>query len=145
MTTTLRQLNDTLKDIADRNLFINRYGFGELSEVDIDGPNSDLYPLMYVVPQGARLSENVLTYTIRIIVMDIDDTDDTKRVEILSDTLRTLTDVVKEFKNNSDDYNLDQDVDCLPFSQRFVDYTTGWWADISIITEIDNNPCNFPE
>lgn len=142
MTTTLRQMNDLLMTIADKHLMINRYGFGELNEVNVVGPEAAEYPLMFVVPQQSLIAENQLVYTLRIIIMDIDDTDDSKRVEILSDTLQTLNDIILLLKTiNNNDFNVDSDTTCYPFSQRFVDYTVGWWADISIITDIYNNPC----
>jgi len=145
MSKTLNQIIARFDTIANDHYFINRFGFGELSDVDVEGPESADYPLMFVVPQGANFDENTLTYVLRVIIMDIDDMDDSKRDEIMSDTLRTLIDVVKIFKNDDDyEWNIDETTNAIPFSQRFVDYTTGWYADISIITDLDNNPCSIP-
>jgi hypothetical protein len=145
MSKSLNQIISRLESISVSHTFINRFGFGELSDVDVEGPESVDYPLMFCVPQQSILESNTLTYTIRVIIMDIDDIDDTKRDEIMSDTLRTLTDVVKEFKDDDEyEWNISEAVICTPFSQRFVDYTTGWFADINIITDSNNNPCNIP-
>ena len=146
MSKTLNQIIERFETIATDHLFIERFGFGELSDIDVAGPNDVDYPLMWVVPQGADFDEQTLVYTLRVIIMDIDDTDDSKRNEIMSDTLRTLIDVVKIFKNDATyDWNIIDTTSATPFSQRFVDYTTGWFADIRIITDLDNNPCNFPQ
>ena len=146
MSKTLNQIIERFETIATDHLFIERFGFGELSDIDVAGPNDVDYPLMWVVPQGADFDEQTLIYTLRVIIMDIDDTDDSKRNEIMSDTLRTLIDVVKIFKNDDTyDWNITDMTNAVPFSQRFVDYTTGWFADIRIITDLDNNPCNIPE
>jgi hypothetical protein len=146
MSKTLNQIIERFETIATDHLFIERFGFGELSDIDVAGPNDVDYPLMWVVPQGADFDEQTLIYTLRVIIMDIDDTDDSKRNEIMSDTLRTLIDVVKIFKNDDTyDWNITDTTNAVPFSQRFVDYTTGWFADIRIITDLDNNPCNIPE
>jgi hypothetical protein len=145
MSKTLNQIINRFETIGTDHLFINRVGFGELSDIDVAGPNDVDYPLMWVVPQGADFDEQTLVYTLRVIIMDIDDTDDSKRNEIMSDTLRTLIDVVKIFKNDATyDWNITETINAVPFSQRFVDYTTGWFADVRIITDLDNNPCNFP-
>jgi hypothetical protein len=144
MSKTLNQIISRLNVIANKHYFINRYGFGELSDIDVAGPEDVDYPLMWVVPQGADFDENTLTYVLRVIIMDIDDLDDSKRNEIMSDTLRTLIDVVKQFKTDDDyEWNIDETTNAIPFSQRFVDYTTGWYADIRIITDLDNNPCSI--
>ena len=146
MSKTLNQIIERFETIATDHLFIERFGFGELSDIDVAGPNDVDYPLMWVVPQGADFDEQTLIYTLRVIIMDIDDTDDSKRNEIMSDTLRTLIDVVKIFKNDDTyDWNITDMTNAVPFSQRFVDYTTGWFADVRIITDLDNNPCNFPQ
>jgi hypothetical protein len=146
MSKTLNQIIKRFETIATDHLFIERFGFGELSDIDVAGPNDVDYPLMWVVPQGADFDEQTLIYTLRVIIMDVDDTDDSKRNEIMSDTLRTLIDVVKIFKNDDTyDWNITDTTNALPFSQRFVDYTTGWWADIRIITDLDNNPCSIAE
>jgi hypothetical protein len=146
MSKTLNQIIERFETIATDHLFIERFGFGELSDIDVAGPNDVDYPLMWVVPQGADFDEQTLIYTLRVIIMDIDDTDDSKRNEIMSDTLRTLIDVVKIFKNDDTyEWNIEETISATPFSQRFVDYTTGWFADISIITDLDNSSCNFPQ
>ena len=144
MSKTLNQIIERFETIATDHLFIERFGFGELSDIDVAGPNDVDYPLMWVVPQGSDFDEQTLIYTLRVIIMDVDDTDDSKRNEIMSDTLRTLIDVVKIFKNDDTyDWNITDTTNAVPFSQRFVDYTTGWFADIRIITDLDNNPCSI--
>lgn len=144
MSKTLNQMISGLNRIANFHDFVNRFGFGELSDIDVAGPEDVDYPLMWVVPQSADFDNNTLTYVLRVIIMDIDDTDDSKRNEIMSDTLRTLIDVVKTFKNDDDEWNVDETISAVPFSQRFVDYTTGWYADIRVITDLESNPCNIP-
>lgn len=138
MSQSLNEIIKRLSDISEAHHFINRFGFGELSDVDVEGPESVLYPLMFCVPQQTTFNSQTLTYTIRVIIMDIDDIDDSKRDEVMSDTLRTLVDVVNTFKNDgNNEWDINDEVVCTPFSQRFVDYTTGWFADINIITELD--------
>ena len=32
-----------------------------------------------------------------------------------------------------------------PFKEEFGDWMAGWNAEIIIVTDFDNNPCNIPE
>lgn len=136
--------------------FIQRFGSGQITDIDAIVSNSALFPMLWIIPQSTTVEENTLSYTFRVMVFDIDSQDDSKQQEILSDTLRTLTDVIKvlrfgdayleqyDLANDIDEYNLELPVECFPFSQRFVDYVSGWYADIKIITEFDNSICDVP-
>jgi hypothetical protein len=142
MSYTYNQIINELKTIALANPFVRRFSSGEITEIDVDGPNSVEYPYCWVTPQGVEIGENTLTYNMRILVFDIDDTDDSKQQELLSDTLQILIDITKNFKYGLDDTILiSGTVTAVPFTHRFVDYNSGWYADIKIITEIDNS-CN---
>ena len=46
MSKTLNQMINGLNRIANFHDFINRFGFGELSDVDVKGPEDVDYPLM---------------------------------------------------------------------------------------------------
>lgn len=145
MSFTYNQILKEIETIAMANPFIKRFGSGEISDIETDGPNSELYPMCWVVPQQVEIGDNDMVYLLRILVFDIDDTDDSKQQEILSDTLRTLQDIIKIFRNYNDAYALDGRPTCFPFTHRFVDYNTGWWSDMRITTELANNPCEYPE
>lgn len=145
MSYTYNQIIKEIETIALANPFIKRFGAGEISDIETDGPTSALYPICWVVPQQTEIGENDMIYTLRVLVFDIDDTDDSKQQEILSDTLQTLTDIIKKFRNYNDQYTLDGRPLCMPFTHRFVDYNTGWYTDLRIITEFANNPCEYPE
>ena len=145
MSYTYNQIIKEIETIALANPFINRFGAGEISDIETDAPTSALYPICWVVPQQTEIGENDMIYTLRVLVFDIDDTDDSKQQEILSDTLQTLTDIIKKFRNYNDAYTLDGRPLCMPFTHRFVDYNTGWYTDLRITTEFANNPCEYPE
>ncbi len=143
MSLTYNQVIDKLEKIALANPFIKRFGAGEIEQIDTDGPTSPDYPICWVVPQQVEVGENDLIYVFRVLVFDIDDTDDSKQKDILSDTLRTLIDIIKEFRYDDTDYQLADRPICLPFSHRFVDYNTGWYADLRLITDMNNANCDY--
>ena len=145
MSLTWNQIVNEFKTIALSSPFVKRFGSGEITEVETTGPNAQDYPMCWIVPQQVEVGENDLVYVVRVLVFDIDNTDDSKQQEILSDTLRTLTDIIKKFRYENDAYNMSDRPVCLPFTHRFVDYNTGWYADLRIITEFDNSPCDIAE
>lgn len=146
----MRNLAAVIKEfqtIATNHAFINRFGNGPIDDVNVEIPNDGKYPVLWVIPQSVLLDNNSIIYNIRILVFDIDSTDDSLRDQILSDTLMTLNDVVKLFRNGgpSNDYEVPQIPQALPFEQEFVDYCVGWYCDLQIATDGMNSNCDFPQ
>lgn len=144
MAITFNQLLKKFEDLADEHLQIKRFGDGPIEDVNTFSPSSGEFPVLWVVPQAARLGTNTLVYTMRILVFDINETDDSFRNEILSDTLQILNDIYQQFKDSDDNYEVNAELIATPFNQRFVDYCTGWFADIEITTDINNSLCIIP-
>lgn len=143
---TYNQIIDKFETIANDHVGIHNFGDGILEDINTMKENGGGFPVLWVVPQSAILGDNGLDYKMRVLVFDIDETADTFRRDILSDTLQILTDVIKEFRYGDDnDYGVDGTNSAFPFTQNFADYVTGWYCDISIQTGIDNNPCDFPD
>lgn len=142
---TYNNIIKLFKDISETNPFIKRFGSGEMNEIEVDGPTSQLYPLMWITPQLVDINENSLEWTFRLMIFEIDDIDDSKQQLILSNCLQILVDVIKTFKNEiDDDVTISTPSSAIPFTHRFVDYCTGWYSDIKIITNADNSPCDIP-
>jgi len=144
--TNLAALVQEFKDIATSHAFIQRFGNGPIDNVNETIPNDGKYPVLWVIPQNVTLDDNAITYNMRILVFDIDSSDDSLRDQILSDTLVTLNDVVKLFRNggNSDSYETLNAPIAIPFEQEFVDYCVGWYTDLQIVTNGMNSPCDYP-
>lgn len=141
---TYNQIIQKLKDISMSNPFVKRFGAGEIQQLDTDSPNSTDFPMVWCVPQGVEIGQNTLNYRFRVMVFDIDAVSDAHQQEILSDTLRTLIDIIKVFRYDSgDDYTLsDNPLGATPFTHQLTEYVSGWYADLDIITELDNSPCD---
>ena len=146
MSYTYNQILKKLETISLSNPFVKRFGSGEIQQLDVVAPNDTDYPYTWVVPQSVSIGENTLNYKFRVMVFDQDDTDDHNQQEILSDTLRTLIDIIKTFRyDNGQDYNLGAPLpEAFPFTHRIVDYVVGWYCDLEIETELDNSPCDIP-
>jgi hypothetical protein len=144
MSYSYNQIITDLEQVAMANPFINRFGSGDISDIDSIIDNSQNFPICWVVPQTATVGTNTLNYMFRILVFDIDNTDDSHQQDILSDTLRTLIDIIKVYTNENTEVDIETDNVCTPFTERFTVYTCGWYTDITIITNLDNSPCDIP-
>lgn len=143
MSYSYNQIITDLEQVAMANPFINRFGSGDISDIDSIIDNSQNFPICWCVPQSATVGINTLNYMFRVLVFDIDNTDDSHQKDILSDTLRTLIDIIKVYTNENTEVDIETDNVCTPFTERFTEYTSGWYTDIVIITNLDNNPCNI--
>ena len=142
---TWNDIVNIFKDIANNHPQIKRFESGEMSDSATDMSNSTLYPLMWLVPQTVSLNEYDTEFVVRLLMMEIDDIDDSKQQIILSNCLSIINDVIKTFKYIlPDSVNINDGSTVTPFSHRFVDYCTGWFVDLTIIVGAENSPCNIP-
>lgn len=143
---TLNKIKDILNTIANDHVQINHFGFGEIENTNtIKEADGNKFPMLWIVPQQAILDENVITYRLRFLVFDQDTASDDYRTDILSSTLLILGDVIRNLKYVSDDYNVIGKANATPFSQDFADYVTGWYSDVDVETDINNNPCDLAD
>ena len=102
MAYTYNQILKKLEDISMSNPFIKRWGSGEIQALEMQSLTEVDFPYAWVVPQTVEIGENTLNYKFRFMVFDIDSTSDKYQQEILSDTLRTLIDIIKTFRYDRD-------------------------------------------
>ena len=156
---------DDFRILADHHKQINSFGMGALDDMSyltdsrLKETNttfqSPFFPLMYVVPGNAtqEIVENGSSYTtfeFNIIISDIINRDLSNQVDVLSDTLQILDDVISQFRlsvstflgNFNRQYYLDDYVDCMPFLEKYSDLTGGWTGllRIKVMTPLDR--CN---
>lgn len=127
---------------------LQSFGVGDINQLiyyteerlKIDNTEQNLgayYPLMYVIPQLATTDGRQTVYTFDILVMDILNTKNFENeIDVWSDTLDILKDVVAQLRYSLDEcyctWDIDYPVDFSPFSERFDDYVSGWTAKIKL-------------
>ena len=135
---TYNKLLDIFEQIKNEHIQIKRFGSGAIEDVNTFTPDSGEFPIMWIIPQEASFGENSLTYSIRLLIFDADETDDSLTDAIYSDTLLIINDVIQMLKQGSEEYSVINDVRAIPFNQRFIDYCVGWYCDIDIEVEMFN-------
>lgn len=138
MLNTLKEINNKIKYFCDINYNINEFVDGALNEFK---PKDHLYPLVYVVPTGMRVSNGVVKFTINLTLMDLyyDNEDFVKK---LSDLSITLSELNTYFDDDNEDFqyfvSLLNETTFNSFNNA-MDKTIGWSGDIQFTLHYNMN------
>ena len=143
-----KKVVDLLKKLQTYHQQLQAFGIGDINQLiyyteerlKIQNTEQNLapyYPLMYVIPEVASTDGRQTIYTFNILVMDILNVKNFENeVDVWSDTLDILKDVVAQLKYSLDEcycsWDLEYPVDFTPFSESFDDYVSGWTARIRL-------------
>jgi len=154
-----KKIADDFESMSTYHKQINSFGLGNIDGISYwttkrdqqDNPHFQppIFPLLYVVPSQVTNDLKYKTWDFNTIVMDISERDLSNQVDTLSDTLQMLQDVISQFRlsvtqaeglyNNL--YYLDDEVTCVPFTEKEVDLTNGWTGLMKIKTMTPLNRC----
>jgi hypothetical protein len=143
-----KKIIDLLKRIQTYHLQLQGFGVGDINQLiylteerlkedNTEQNYSPYYPLMYVVPQGAKTDGRQTTYEFDILIMDILNTKNWQiETDVWSDTLDILKDIISQMRYSIDEcycnWDIDYPVQMTPFSESFDDYVSGWSGRISL-------------
>lgn len=147
--TSLINIYDNLKSIADRHQQINSFGFGQFSDIATSGTIN--YPIMYVMPNGSNIKAGEVGYKLSIIVADLVEKGKNNEVDVLSDTHKIACDIIADLKIGGhkfdSTYRFDlspQDVTMTDFFERFDEEVAGWQFDVTLWADWNWNQCAIP-
>lgn len=142
----LEQLKDTL--LVD----VKTVTTGDITEVDLS--KQTIFPLSHIIVNNATSGENVLTFNVSILSMDVVDeskeaTSDIFRgndneQDILNTQLSVLNKAIQKFRIGSlyqDGYQIVGDVTLEPFYDRFENKIAGWTATFDLMIANDIEIC----
>jgi hypothetical protein len=146
------QLTETIKDTLLADINCNTVTTGDIYDVNLN--KQDIFPLAHIIVNNVTQQEQTLIFNISIIAMDIVDqsklpTEDrfignNNEQDILNTQLAVLNKVIQKLRMGTlytDKYQLDTDVNCEPFYDRFENQLAGWTATMDIIIYNDINIC----
>jgi hypothetical protein len=145
-------LTDTIKDTLLTDVNVNTVTTGDLTEVDLS--KQTIFPLSHMIVNNVTSSENVLTFNISILSMDIVDQSKERETDIFvgndneQDVLNTQLSVVNKLIQKlrigqlyREKYQVLGDESIEPFRDRFENQVAGWAATFDVIIENDINVC----
>ncbi len=146
------QLTQTLKDQLLADVNINTVTIGDIYDVNLN--KQDIFPLAHIIVNNVLQQEQTLTFNISIIAMDIVDqsksettdvfTGNNNEQDILNTQLAVLNKAIQVLRMGTlytDKYQLDSDVNCEPFYDRFENQLAGWTATMDILIYNDIKLC----
>ncbi len=133
--------------------------YGDLT--DFDTKEFPAYPVGNVLITNSEFGSNTTTYTVQLTVADkiknknnessgslnqqsidyfkgVDDT-----IDIHNNTLGILNDLTAYTQRGVAGFEIDGEINCIPFSDRFNNGLAGWVATFSLTTHNDKNRCLF--
>ena len=143
---------DTLKAHLDGDPFITTVTEGDIFQVDLG--KQTLFPLAHIMVNTATFEGNVLRFNITLMVMDIADISkdevasiflgNNNEQEILNTTLSVLNrayEVLRRGDLYSNNFQVDGNPTCEPFTERFENYLAGWAMTFDVLVANNMTIC----
>jgi len=145
-------VTDKIKTLLNAEPFVNTVTFGSIDDVDLD--KQSIFPLSHVIVNNAVVGTKTTTFNISILAMDLVDisNDEVTDVfvgndneqDVLNTQLALLTRVINDLQRGdsyTDKYQVEADVTCEPFVDRFENKLAGWSATFDVVVINDMTVC----
>ena len=146
-------VTDKLKDALIAEPFVNTVTFGSIDDVDLN--KQSIFPLSHIIVNNTTVGTKTLTFNISILSMDIVDiskdevTDvfvgNDNEQDVLNTQLALQTRVINTLQRGdlyTDLYQIEGDVTCEPFVDRFENKLAGWAATFDVVVQNDMTICD---
>lgn len=146
-------VTDKLKDTLLAEPFVNTVTFGSLDDVDLN--KQTIFPLSHIIVNNTTVGTKTLTFNISILSMDIvdiskDEVEDIfvgndNEQDVLNTQLALQTRVLNTLQRGdlyTDLYQIEGDVSCEPFVDRFENKLAGWAATFDVVVQNDMTICD---
>ena len=143
---------DTIKDTLQADTNCNTVTYGDITQIDLS--KQTIFPLSHIIVNSVTSGENIMTFNLSILAMDIVDVNkdevtdifvgNDNEQDVLNTQLTVLNKVIQKLRIGSlysDKYQVQGDVSLEPFRDRFENQIAGWTATMDIIIENDVNVC----
>jgi len=146
-----------------KTIMNNHPGIAQVSQgeiVDIDTIQYPVYPLGNVLITTSTFGTSVTNFNVQLIVADKiknrnnESTGETNAqvvpfygtddlVDIHANTLAILNDLTSYTQRGVAGFEIDGEIECTPFAERFNNGLAGWQAEFTLTTHNDKNRCLF--
>ncbi len=146
-------VTEQLKTALAAEPFVNTVTFGSLDDVDLN--KQTIFPLSHIIVNNTTVGTKTLTFNISILAMDIVDiskeatTDifvgNDNEQDVLNTQLGLLTRIINILQRGdlyTELYQVQGDVNCEPFVDRFENKLAGWTATFDVLVQNDMTICS---
>jgi hypothetical protein len=142
-----------LKTALAAEPFVNTVTFGSLDDVDLN--KQTIFPLSHIIVNNTTVGTKTLTFNISILAMDIVDISkeatadifvgNDNEQDVLNTQLGLLTRIINILQRGdlyTELYQVQGDVSCEPFVDRFENKLAGWAATFDVVVQNDMTICS---
>lgn len=145
-------LTKKIKDTLLAEPFVNTVSYGSMDDVDLN--KQTIFPLSHIMVNNVVVDSNTTTFNVSILSMDIVDE---SKVEVTDkfigndneqDVLNTqlaiqnrLFSLLKRGDLYTDKYQVEGNITCEPFVDRFENKLAGWAATFDVVIPNDMTIC----
>jgi len=147
------KLTEQIKDSLIAEPFVNTVTFGSLDDVDLSKQN--IFPLSHIIVNNTIVASNTLTFNISVLSMDIVDISkeevtnkfegNDNEQDVFNTQLALQTRLINKLQRGdlyTDLYQVQGDVTCEPFVDRFENKLAGWVATFDVMIQNDMTICD---
>jgi len=145
-------LINKIKDALIAEPFVNTVTYGSLDDIDLN--KQTIFPLSHIIVNDATISTNTVEFSISVLSMDVVDeskketTDDFIGNDNEQDVLNTqlavqnrLIALLQRGDLYKDKYQIEAEVTCEPFVDRFENKLAGWVSTFNVVTTNEMTVC----
>jgi hypothetical protein len=138
-------LTDKIKDTLQAEPFVNTVSYGSLDDVDLN--KQTIFPLSHIIVNNCTVASNLLRFNISVLAMDVVDeskletTDNFVGNDNEQDVLNRLIALLQRGTLYEDKYQVEGEVGCEPFVDRFENKLAGWVATFDVVIQNDMTIC----
>lgn len=142
-----------IKEALQAEPFVNTVTFGSIDDVDLN--KTTIFPLSHIIVNNTTIGTKTLTFNISILSMDVVDiskdvvTDvfvgNDNEQDVLNTQLAVQTRVINILQRGdlyTNLYQIEGDVSCEPFVDRFENKLAGWAATFDVVVQNDMTICD---
>lgn len=144
MSASLNTIKNNLGTFASYHLQLSRFQFSFFENFDQFSEADITFPVMFCVPQDVQMLEGVNSYTIRVYIVDLLQSDRSNEQDIINDTLLIHRDLRNWLAIADNNLNVLNSPIAIPLNNFLVTNTIGWYADYEIEAKAENNECSIP-
>lgn len=145
-------ITNKIKETLEAEPFVNTVSYGSFDNVDLD--KQTIFPLSHVMVNQCTINSKVLTFNISVMCMDVVDINKEETTDLFvgndneQDVLNTqlgvldrLVALLQRGDLYTDKYQVETDVTCEPFTDRFENKLAGWVATFDVQIQNDMTIC----
>ena len=147
------QITQTIKEQLLQDVNVKTVTTGDITDIDLS--KQTILPLAHLMINNVSLQEQVMTFNVSILFMDIVDVSKDQTTDLFvgnnneHDVLNTqlavankLVQVLRMGTLYKDKYQLEADANCEPFYDRFENQLAGWAVTFDVLISNDIDICS---